>query len=145
MINKKQPNNFDTKDKLVLKNHGFDLGRIIAFSKSVYLSRRPNNQAIFNANIVTCEGKIWWGDLDLVDDSEKLQAVSDELNKTLYILLEMDYRFGKENRPFKEVEKIAVKKFVPTSQQHTQKKSIIQCLQSLASKAIQFFSAIRKR
>lgn len=128
--------------EIVFAKYGFDIGRMIAYSRSTYISRRPNNQALFNANVITSEGKIWWGDLDLVDDSVKLQAVADELNKTLYILREMDYRFNKENQAFKEVEKLVIRKFVPKSQQ--QKKSIIKCLQSLASKVTQFFSVTRR-
>ena len=126
----------------VMRKHGFELSRMIAYSKSTYIAKRPNNQAIFNANVVTDQGKIWWGDLDLADDSEKLQQVANDLNCNLYILREMDYRFGKENRPFREVERLAVKKFSPKSKQTP--KSIVQCLQSLASKVAQSFSVTRK-
>jgi hypothetical protein len=116
---------------------------MIAYSKSTYLSKRPNNQAIFNANVVTDRGKIWWGDLDLTDDSEKLQCVANDLNCNLYILREMDYRFGKENRPFREVEKLSVKKFVPQPNQPA--KANTQWLRSLASKAARFFSVTPKQ
>lgn len=145
MRNNPVHNNSDFIADIIVDKHKFEFGRMIAYSRSTYISKRPNNHVVFNANIATSEGKIWWGDLDLTEDSEKLQAIADDLNKTLYILREMDYRFGNENRPFKEVEKLAVKKFIPSSQQHPQKKSIIQCLQSLASKVTQFFSVIRKR
>lgn len=136
-------NKFDAHIAIITGKHGLDFGRMIAFSKSTYIMNKKNHQAIFDANIITSEGKIWWGDLDLTDDSDKLQAIADEIGKTLYILRKMDYRFDKENRPFEEVEKTAVKKFVPKFQKHQQKKSIIQCLQSLASKAAQFFSVTR--
>jgi len=126
----------------VMRKHGFELSRMIAYSKSTYISKRPNNQAVFNANVVTDQGKIWWGDLDLADDSEKLQQVANDLNCNLYILREMDYRFGKENRSFDEVRELAVNTFVPKSNRTP--KSITQCLQSLASKAVQFFSVTRK-
>lgn len=145
MRNNPVQNNSDFVADTIVCKHKFEFGRIIAYSKSTYISKRPNNQVVFNANIATSEGKIWWGDLDLTEDSEKLQAIADDLNTTLYILCEMDYRFGNENRPFKEVEKLTIKKFIPSSQQQPQKKSIIQCLQSLASKVTQFFSVIRKR
>lgn len=140
---KSQNEAFYSEAQKVMHKHGFELARMIAYSKSTYISKKPNNQAIFNANVVTDQGKIWWGDLDLADDSEKLQQAANDLNCNLYILREMDYRFGKENRPFREVEKLAVKKFVPPSN-HTPK-SITQCLQSLASKAVQFFSVTRKQ
>ncbi|MFN5249952.1 MAG: hypothetical protein ACK5DE_02835 [Bacteroidota bacterium] len=127
----------------VLANHGFLLNRMIAYSKSTYIKVHPDNKVVFNANIATREGKIWWGDLDITKDLENLQKAADELDTTLYILREMDYRFGKETRPFHEVEKLAVEKVIPKSATQT-KKSSIKCLQSLASKVIQFFSATRK-
>ena len=136
-------NKFDETNAIIAGKHGLEFGRMIAYSKSTYIMNKKNHQAIFNANIITSEGKIWWGDLDLTDDSDKLQAIADEIGKTLYILHEMDYRFNKENRPFEEVEKLAVKKFVPELQKQQQKKSSIQCLQSLASKVAQFFSVTR--
>lgn len=127
----------------VLANHGFLLNRMIAYSKSTYIKLYPYNKVVFNANIATREGKIWWGDLDITKDLENLQKAADELDTTLYILREMDYRCGKETRPFHEVEELAVEKIIPTSSQ--KKKSIIQCLQSLASKVIQFFSVTRRQ
>jgi hypothetical protein len=133
---------FRAKAQDIMEKHDLELSRMIAYSKSTYLSKRPNNKAIFNANVVTSQGKIWWGDLDLTDDSEKLQHVSDELGCNLYVLHEMHYRFGKESRPFHEVEKLAVKKFSPKSKQTP--KTIVQCLQSLVSKVAQFFSVTRK-
>lgn len=117
-------NNSDPVTDIIVGKYKFDLGRMIAFSKSTYISKRPNNQAVFNANVVTREGKIWWGDLDLAEDSEKLQAIADDLNSTLYILREMDYRLDRENLPFNKVEKLSIKTFVPSSQQHPQKKVI---------------------
>lgn len=100
--------------------HGFEISRMIAFSKSTYVSKRPNNQAVFNANVVTDQGKIWWGDLDLLDDSEKLQQVANGLECNLYILREMDGRFGNENRPFDEIKELAVKAFVTEKPKTTQ-------------------------
>ena len=54
--------------KEVLANQGFNMGRLIAVSKSGYKSQYPNNEVVFNANIVTSEGKVWYGDLDLTLD-----------------------------------------------------------------------------
>lgn len=142
-MSKKQAPNNRPKDLDVLANHGFLINRMIAYNKSTYTRLNPRNRVFFNANIATREGKIWWGDLDITKDREKLQNVADELDTTLYILREMDYRFGTEKRPFHEVEELAVEKIIPTSNQ--KKKSIIQCLQSLASKAIQFFSVTRRQ
>lgn len=136
------PTPFRTYALEVMREHGFELSRMIAYSRRVYLSRRPNNQALFNANVVTDQGKIWWGDLDLADDSEKLQDVANELRATLYILREADYRFNTNKRPLNEVKKIAVKKFVHKENQ--EKESIKQRLLSLATKTAKFFSMTGK-
>lgn len=133
-----EPTPFRTYALDVMRNHGFEVSRMIAYSRRVYLSRRPNNQALFNANVVTDQGKIWFGDLDLTDDSEKLQDAANELRTDLYILREEDYRFNTNNRPMKEVKKLAVKKFVYKEKQ--EKESITQRLLSLATKTAKFFS-----
>lgn len=127
----------------VLANHGFLKNRMIALNRDTYIKRNPNHKAIFNANIATLEGKIWWGDLDLNIDSKALQQVANELNTTLYILRSSAYRFIKKQGADYDVEKFAVKKFFPKSNQT--KKNIIKCLQSLVSKVIQFFSVTRKQ
>jgi hypothetical protein len=110
----KQPEEeeFHAKALRIMLKHGFEFSRMIAFSKSIYISERPNNQAVFNANVVTHQGKIWWGDLDLTDDSEKLQQVANDLECNLYILREMRYRTGNENLPVDEIEELAVKTFL---------------------------------
>jgi hypothetical protein len=82
-----QSEEFRDKALHVMKAHGFALSRMLAFSKSTYVSRHPNNQAIFNANVVTTIGKIWWGDLDLTDDSKKLQQVANTLDCNIYIYI----------------------------------------------------------
>lgn len=126
--------------------HGFELSRMIAFSKSTYKSRKPDNLVVFNANVVAAQGKIWWGDLDLTEDSEKLQCVVNDIGCDLYILREMDCRFGNETRPFYEVEQLAVKKFTPQAQaKPTHKKSITQWLRYSAYKVVRFFSATPKQ
>ena len=79
----------------VLESRGFNMGRMISASKSGY---PPHNFAIFNANIITLsEGKIWYGDLDLTEDGEKLKDIAAETGETLFVLREPDARFGKEN------------------------------------------------
>jgi hypothetical protein len=142
------PEEFNAKALRIMKEHGFELSRMISFSKSTYVSRHPNHRAVFNANVITARGKIWWGDLDLADDSEKLQQVANILDCNIYILREMDYRFDTENRPFDEVEKLAVKTFAPTASTPISKpalKSFLQCLHSLVSRGARFLSAIPKR
>lgn len=81
-----------------LKEKGFYNSRMICGSKSFYRDKYPDNFVIFNANIfVENIGKIWYGDLDITKDQEKLKEIANETNSVLYILYEMDGRFDKEN------------------------------------------------
>ena len=67
-------------------------------SKSGYRNAYPDRKPIFNANIATKEdGKIWHGDLDLVSDIEVLNQLAKNINKTIYVLSEMNARFGTED------------------------------------------------
>lgn len=74
-------------------------GRMISGSKSGYRQRFPQNLVIFNANLCTESEKIWWGDLDLTFDAEKLEILSNSLDKKLFVLYEMDARFENEEKP----------------------------------------------
>ena len=74
-------------------------GRMISGSKSGYRSKLPENVAIFNANLCTKEGKIWYGDIDLTISSSKLIYLCKELNSDLYVLYETDARFENEKNP----------------------------------------------
>jgi len=86
--------------KLFMDN-GLMTGRMISGSKSGYRDRYPDNLVIFNANIATKKrGKVWYGDLDVTLDYEKLEAVAEILKEDLYILYEMDGRFENENAGF---------------------------------------------
>ena len=82
----------------------FHIGRCFG-SKSTYRRAHPNNLILFNANVLTDSGlKIWHGDLDLTVDYKDLIEEAKILNKDLYVLQEMDGRFGNENNPaFKEI------------------------------------------
>jgi len=92
----------------VFRKNGFSLGRMISGSKSGYNTRHPNNKVVFNANIFTEDGKIWFGDLDITLDRAKLEEVAKELKKDLYVLREHAGRFENENLPFEKVKKVAV-------------------------------------
>lgn len=74
-------------------------GRMISGSKSGYMTSHPNNQVVFNANVCTDAGKIWFGDLDVTLDGEKLQQLANELHCKIYVLREHDGRFDNEDRP----------------------------------------------
>jgi hypothetical protein len=86
------------------------LGRMISFSKTA----PKGHVCVFNANVFTgTGGKIWYGDLNLTKDQPMLQAIAKTLGEPLYVLREMDGRFKNEERPFEEVEKVAVAKIEP--------------------------------
>ena len=91
------------------ESHGLILARMIGGSKSIYRKERPKDLAIFNANVFMKDiGKVWYGDLNLTEDYLVLKDIAKSLNTTLYVLWEMDGRFGKENRPIDELIEKAV-------------------------------------
>ena len=75
------------------------LGRMLSASKSFYLEQFPENKVVFNANVYTKNGKIWYGDIDVTKDSEKVDALATELGERVYVLREMDGRFDNEGSP----------------------------------------------
>ena len=85
-------------------------GRMISASKSGYREQYPDNLSIFNANVCTDEGKIWWGDIDVTLSKEDLINLAVGTGKTVYVLYEMDGRFENEDNP--KIEEAAVK-FLP--------------------------------
>jgi hypothetical protein len=88
----------------IFENEKLLSGRIISFSKSVYREEFPDNEIYFNANIfVLGEGKIWYGDIDVTKEKEQLENVAREIGKDLYILREMDGRFGNEELKDSEI------------------------------------------
>jgi len=91
----------------IFHKHGLGIGRMISFSKSQYVINNPDSKAVFNANVVTEDGKAWYGDLDITKDGDKLKAIAAELQKDLYVLREMDYRFDTDGRSFDEVKSVA--------------------------------------
>jgi len=86
--------------------------RMIGGSKSGYISKYPDRKPIFNANIITkSQGKIWYGDLDLVSDRHILEQLPEKLEENVYILRELDCRFGTENDPIETLILKAVETF----------------------------------
>jgi len=51
-------------------------GRLITGTKTGYCVRRPRNLVVFNANIHTKKGIIWWGDVDITLDIDILKNVA---------------------------------------------------------------------
>jgi hypothetical protein len=82
---------------------------MISSSKSGYRERYPKNLSIFNANVCTKEGKIWYGDLDVTLKQDDLIALAADLEEDIYVLYEMDGRFEYEGNP--KLERFAVKFF----------------------------------
>jgi hypothetical protein len=93
----------------ILRNEGLPHGRMLCYSKSEYRDANPNSVIYFNANVLTVtDGKIWYGDLDLTNDAEALKRVADELGEPLFVLKELDCRFGDELKPITELIALAV-------------------------------------
>ena len=84
--------------------HGFYDARMISGHKWDYTEEHKDDLIIFNANVLMPNyGKVWYGDLNLTEDYKILKKISESLNTTLYILWEMDGRFGEENKPIDEL------------------------------------------
>lgn len=104
----------NVKTEKILTEAKFSLARMICFSKSAYYQKYPDHVVLFNANIYTEEeGKVWYGDLDLTLEGDRLAAVATEAQTTLYVLREMDGRFGKENHSIDELKELAVATYAP--------------------------------
>jgi hypothetical protein len=88
------------RDLFLLERLNF--GRMLSGSKSGYMNANPDHEVYFNANVFTREGKLWWGDLDITIDAEKLQNIAEAMGEKLYVLREMDGRF--ENEEISEIE-----------------------------------------
>lgn len=105
-------------DKILkeLLGNGFYQGRMISGSKSYYRNTFPWNKVCFNANIFIHNGekyeKIWYGDLDITLDGYKLKEIAFNNNIILYVLSEMDGRFGNE-----ETQNVISNKFWDTTEE----------------------------
>lgn len=87
-----------------LYHNGFPCGRMISGSKSFYTRRHPDNFVLFNANIISKNvgEKVWYGDLDLTEDFDKLKELSEEMSDEFYFLYEMDARFEESKKTIAE-------------------------------------------
>lgn len=74
-------------------------GSLISWSKSQYREDHPENLVVFNSNVCTKNGKIWYGDIDVTRSKENLSMLSNALDEDIYVLREMDGRFENENNP----------------------------------------------
>ena len=79
-------------------------GRLLSGSKSGYMTTHPEHLVVFNSNLIlvdsdgSCE-KVWYGDLDITVDREKLMEIAAESGKNVCVLREMDGRFENEEKP----------------------------------------------
>lgn len=74
-------------------------GRLISASKSMYNSPVKDSIVVFNANVCTENGKIWYGDIDVGVDETKLVELAETLGQKIYVIREMDGRFENEGNP----------------------------------------------
>ena len=83
---------------------GFYDARMIGGSKSFYRKEHLDDLIVFNANVLMPGfGKVWHGDLNLTEDYLALREIAETLNTDLYVLMEMDARFGEETKPLNEL------------------------------------------
>ena len=94
----------------IAEKHLGHRGKMISFSKSGYAKKFPDNLVIFNSNVCTKEGKIWYGDIDVTLSYDSLSDLARETGKTVYVLTEMDGRFENEESPLL---KEAIIQFLP--------------------------------
>ena len=78
----------------LMKAQSLYMGRMISPHKSA-----PKGcVCVWNGNLVSpSRGKVWFGDLNLTREGEKLKEVAKAAGETLYVLREMDCRFDTEN------------------------------------------------
>lgn len=79
-----------------MEENNLYVGRMISGNK-----RSPDgHQCVWNANIVTrSEGKVWFGDINITKDGEKLKKIAEQYGEPLYVLREKDCRFETQNDP----------------------------------------------
>ena len=78
-------------------------GRMISGSKGHYVYKNPKHITVFNANLIIGvdknSRKIWFGDVDLTTEHDKVAKLAQKLNQQVYVLRESDARFDNEKNP----------------------------------------------
>ncbi len=83
----------DKVNKIAQKHLGYS-GRLLCGSKSTYRRKYPEHYVLFNANLFTINyGKIWYGDIDLNIDKNKIVKISEQLKETVFLIPEWEGRF----------------------------------------------------
>lgn len=68
-------------------------GRLLALSKSGYREKHPKSTVYFNACIYDENLKqVWYGDIDLTREKNKLKRIANEYKKTFYVTPEHPFR-----------------------------------------------------
>jgi len=99
---------------------------MISFSKSTYRSEHPYNDIYFNANVITINyGKVWYGDLDIDVDRDKLICVAKEIGEPLFVLYEMDARFENEHQSIETLVKKAQVTITPSGEITSRNREIL--------------------
>ena len=95
--------------QLIFRGKGMWYGRMLTYSKSFYRKMHPDHTVIFNAEIHTMSnGKVWYGDLDITDDTGVLETIAKILGEKLYVLQESTYLFGDKIKSAEDLIKNAV-------------------------------------
>lgn len=69
-------------------------GRLLSWSKSAYRNEHPEDEVLFNACVFSEDGLlIWFGDLNLTLEADRLQRLADRLGRAIYVTPELPYRF----------------------------------------------------
>jgi hypothetical protein len=92
----------------IFEDNGLRVARMVGGSKTGYCKMYPKNKVIFNANIITNLGKVWYGDIDLTISEDVLKKISVEIGSPIYVLYEQDARFGTEERDVADLIKDAM-------------------------------------
>ena len=74
-------------------------GKMIGASKSGYKEMYPDHIVVFNSNVFMGKSKLWFGDIDITDSINDLKELALSVGEKIYVLFEMDGRFGNENNP----------------------------------------------
>lgn len=62
-------------------------GKSITFDPKAYMTSYPDKIVVFKSNIFTKNGSmIWFGDINITDNQEKLLELSSDLGTTIYIM-----------------------------------------------------------
>lgn len=80
----------------IFEKHRLLCGRMISAGK-----RGPEGHlCVWNANVITkSHKKVWYGDLNITKEGNKLKEIAKEIGEPLYVLREYDCRFDTEDDP----------------------------------------------